>query len=65
MVLYILKYAAHIQPKVLIEKFFGCGELNPIDFSSSFIIIRVIRACPVAPGDGTGVICEICGLKVK
>ncbi len=31
----------------------GCGELNPIDFASSFIMIRVIR-----------VICEICGLKL-
>jgi len=30
----------------------SCGELNPIDFASSFIMIRVIR-----------VICEICGLK--
>ncbi len=50
----------------------SCGELNPADLALQ--VIRVIRArpaCPVAPGDGTGVgsenrtgvICEICGLK--
>jgi hypothetical protein len=55
----------------------SCGELNPKDFASSFIMIRIIRACPacpveckayssgVAPADGTGVFCEICGLRGK
>ena len=35
--------------------------IKPYRFRIALQVIRVIRACPVAPGDGTGVICEICG----